>query len=368
MKKYEFTGNEKIVSNGTRQFRLHEIRALKEIKRHGVSVGDKGGWIESPQSLEQNGDCWVGEGSYIYDNSEVVGDALVLLSRIAGGAHIGGEAKVIRSQLTGNNSSIANEAVLRDMIVHGTLHAHKNAIFENTVIFQYVKAMEPDIVVRTSSFVGDNRLAQGAHIEHSSIANAQFRYGSHRLKASTLESESLFDVKGDIDFENTFIVAEDMKLVTPKKIVSKDVYAVELEKVDIDGVLYLQGVYVEKGTSLNLEDGTLNGSYYPNEENEKRYGIQLSGENVHLVNSQLRGDILLSGDWYITRSELNGIISMESDSKTRTLLMGSTITELVSVSIPKNMNGVVMQDLTLQGDSQYDSAESLEAIDVKIRS
>ena len=188
------------------------------------------------------------------------------------------------------------------------------------------------------------------------------------MKASTLESESLFDVKGNIDFENTFIVAEDMKLVTPKKIVSKDVYAVDLKKGDMAGVLYLQGVYVEKGTSLNLEDGTLKGSYYPNEENEKRYGIQLSGENVHLVNSQLRGDILLSGDWYITRSELNGIISMESHSKTRTLLMGSIITELVSVSIPKNMNGVVMQDLTLQGDSQYNSAESLEAIDVKNRS
>ena len=63
MKKYEFTGEVKVVFGIT----LHRIRAAVSF---GVVVqGELGGWIEKEENLSQNGNAWV------YGNAEVCGDA-----------------------------------------------------------------------------------------------------------------------------------------------------------------------------------------------------------------------------------------------------------------------------------------------------
>ena len=50
---------------------LYRIRALIDIPRHGVKVGDLGGLIEKEENLSHDGDCWV------YDDARVFGDARV---------------------------------------------------------------------------------------------------------------------------------------------------------------------------------------------------------------------------------------------------------------------------------------------------
>lgn len=77
MKKFEFTGETKILSNGTI---LHRIKALVEIKP-GYSIvkaGDLGGWIEKEQNLSQDGNAWVygdarvGSDSYVYKPEHIL--------------------------------------------------------------------------------------------------------------------------------------------------------------------------------------------------------------------------------------------------------------------------------------------------------
>ena len=64
MKKYEFTGETKILNNGVI---LHRIKALVKIVFDSVTinVGDLGGWIEKEGNLSHEGDAWV------YDDAQV---------------------------------------------------------------------------------------------------------------------------------------------------------------------------------------------------------------------------------------------------------------------------------------------------------
>lgn len=65
MKKYEFTGETKVVFGKT----LHRIKAL--ISFGSIKAGELGGWIEKEENLSHDGNTWV------TGNAEVSGDALV---------------------------------------------------------------------------------------------------------------------------------------------------------------------------------------------------------------------------------------------------------------------------------------------------
>lgn len=65
MKKYKFTGEEKLMFGRT----LKRIRAA--IDFGNVKAGDIGGWIEKESNLSQMGSAWV------YDDARVCGDAQV---------------------------------------------------------------------------------------------------------------------------------------------------------------------------------------------------------------------------------------------------------------------------------------------------
>ena len=70
MKKFEFTGETKILFDGTI---LHRIKALVEFNLGYfiVKAGDLGGWIEKEENLSQDGNAWV------YGNAMVHGDSYV---------------------------------------------------------------------------------------------------------------------------------------------------------------------------------------------------------------------------------------------------------------------------------------------------
>ena len=99
-KKYELTAECKIEA-GVKLFR---IRALKEIARFLVKIGDLGGWIEKDDNLNQSGDAWVSDNARVsgdacvYDNACVYGNA-----RVSGNAEVSGDAKVSgNAEVSGN--------------------------------------------------------------------------------------------------------------------------------------------------------------------------------------------------------------------------------------------------------------------------
>ena len=89
--KYELTDECKIEA-GVKLFR---IRALKEIDRFSVKIGDLGGWIENEDNLNQSGNAWVSGDAKVSGNAWVSGNAEVYgNAEVSGNAEVYGDAEV----------------------------------------------------------------------------------------------------------------------------------------------------------------------------------------------------------------------------------------------------------------------------------
>ena len=92
MKKYEFTGETKVIAGVT----LKRIRAL--ISFGFVVKGEIGGFIESEKNLSHDGNAWVADNARVAGNAWVAGNA-----RVTGNAWVTGNARVTdNAMVTGN--------------------------------------------------------------------------------------------------------------------------------------------------------------------------------------------------------------------------------------------------------------------------
>ena len=112
--KYEFTGETKHWSGRL----LHRIRRIED--------GELGGWIESEKNLSQEGECWVDDNAYVYDDARVFGNAQVFWcayvydyakvygnAEVSGSANVYGDAKVYGNARVYDHAEIYGEAVVR---------------------------------------------------------------------------------------------------------------------------------------------------------------------------------------------------------------------------------------------------------------
>lgn len=72
--KYELTTNTKTTEQGVT---LYQIKALKNIERFNVKIGDVGGFVESVENLSQQNDCWIFENSDCFGSARISGNACV---------------------------------------------------------------------------------------------------------------------------------------------------------------------------------------------------------------------------------------------------------------------------------------------------
>lgn len=88
MKKYEFTGETKIV-NGVTLCHIVTVRDFSNVHK-----GDFGGWIESEENLSQDGNCWVYDNAQICGNGKICGDARIYEhAKVCDNAQIYGDAE-----------------------------------------------------------------------------------------------------------------------------------------------------------------------------------------------------------------------------------------------------------------------------------
>ncbi len=107
MKKYEFTGEEKVVDNHT----LHRIRAMRDFGI--VKAGDLGGWIESEDNLSHDGYAWVGDDALVTNKAWVANKALVAGdARVTGKALVTGDARVICDAWVGDEALVTGKALV----------------------------------------------------------------------------------------------------------------------------------------------------------------------------------------------------------------------------------------------------------------
>ena len=136
MKKYEILYDNKIEILG---HTLYRIRACKDFD--DVEAGDLGGYIEKPENLSQEGDCWVYDNARVYGNARVYSNALVYddaevygdvwvygNARVCGNACVYGDTEVYgKAWVCGNARVYSNARVYGNAWVYGDAYVDGNA-------------------------------------------------------------------------------------------------------------------------------------------------------------------------------------------------------------------------------------------------
>ena len=118
MKKYKLTQNSIEIDNRT----LYQIRAFKDFGF--VKKGDLGGFIESENNLNHDGNCWISGNAKVYGNVWVSENAQIYENARAYG----------KAEVSGNARVSGNAWVSENARVSGDTH-----IFENAHVYGYAR-------------------------------------------------------------------------------------------------------------------------------------------------------------------------------------------------------------------------------------
>lgn len=129
---------------------LFRIRALINIPRYGVHVGDLGGLIEKEDNLDHNGNCWCEKNSCIFGNARVSGNALICdVANIHGYAKVYGNARVY-----GNAKVYGNAIIYGNAEVYDNAQVYDNArVYGNAVVCGEAWICEDAQITKTSDYI-----------------------------------------------------------------------------------------------------------------------------------------------------------------------------------------------------------------------
>ena len=121
MSKYMLSEDtKKIIVDGD-NLTLHRVIATRNFS--DVTIGDRGGWVESERNLSQEGDAWIYDDSAVFSDAVVSGDAVVMLDSIVSGqASIAERAIISMGSNVSGSVSISGDSLITDYaIITGSL-------------------------------------------------------------------------------------------------------------------------------------------------------------------------------------------------------------------------------------------------------
>ena len=84
---------------------LYRIQALTDNPFHGITAGDKGGYIQSMDNLAMNGSAWVADDALVYGKAHVIENAI-----ISGSARVFGQATISGSAVVTDHATVFGTA------------------------------------------------------------------------------------------------------------------------------------------------------------------------------------------------------------------------------------------------------------------
>lgn len=154
--------------------KLYRIEATRDIPQHDVVKGEKGGYVEKEDNLQDN--AWVAWNAKVYgnalvcDNAVVAADARVFENaQICGNSMVSGEARVYGSAEIDGNAQIEDKVE-----VYGESKVYGNVlVFEEAKIYENAKVCDGATVAGGARVYGDAVVNGNAQV----CGNAQV-YGS----------------------------------------------------------------------------------------------------------------------------------------------------------------------------------------------
>ena len=182
--------------------KLYRIEATRDIPQHGVKKGDRGGYIEKEDNLQDN--AWVGRNAKVYGNALVCEEAVVTdearvfeNAQICGNSMVSGEAKVYGNVLIFEKAEIYEDAqVSGDATVAGVAQVYGDAVVngnaqvcENAQVYGSAWILGDAEVYGNACVSGETEIRYGVYLtDEAYVKNNEdfcFFYGFGRTNRRT---------------------------------------------------------------------------------------------------------------------------------------------------------------------------------------
>ena len=176
MKKYELT-DEIIEVDGKK---LYRIKALVDIPKHDVKIGDFGGFVESEENLSHRGNAWVTDNARVSKNALVTDDA-----RVSKNALVTDNARVGGNAIVTDDARVSKNALVTDNVrVTGNARVGGNAIVTDDAVAGGNALVTGDAMVGGNALVtGDAMVGGNARVTDNAWVSKNVRVtGNARVK------------------------------------------------------------------------------------------------------------------------------------------------------------------------------------------
>lgn len=306
---------------------VYQIQALRDIPRHGVKTGDKGGYVTNDNILSHEGDAWIGKNavvkghrsgeSHISGNALVQGNYFLKNSYVSGNAIISGEGGVIEDSKISENAKISGVIVS----VNSNISASSRITYIPKIEFGnsnelYSSPIDALFFVDcnlSNAMITGNGLLQNIFNKHDFIVDGMFRL-KFRLYDRNIPLTQPFKATGRID---------------------ADYISIKATPVNISGSSTLTSVTID-GQSFNMSGGKILGTVC--------HGIVNISGKVDIAGAKFEGDNTIRD---------NASIEGQSHFRGRNIISGNAL-------ISKGSK-VYNQDLK----NDFSSVKSMPTIDGK---
>ena len=145
-KKYDVLLGQFLILEG--KPKLYRIMAMRDIPSKGVQEGDFGGWVEGPDNLSQDDDCWIGDLAMVYGGAVVKGFA-----------EVSGRAEICDKSTIQDHAIVSGNAVLKNVCLKGCARVSGNAEVKNCILTDFASVIQDARV--SSSELNENAVING---------------------------------------------------------------------------------------------------------------------------------------------------------------------------------------------------------------
>lgn len=137
--KYKMSGIRKIWL-GHELYKIVAAKTFETVEGYEVQAGETGGWIEKPENLDQDGQCWVADEAIVFGGSACVKDnALVADNAVCEGsvcedAVVRGEASIKSKAICMGHSLICDSAIVNGIVRGYATVAEKANVKKGTLV------------------------------------------------------------------------------------------------------------------------------------------------------------------------------------------------------------------------------------------
>lgn len=137
--KYKMTGTRKTWL-GHELYKIVAAKTFETVEGYEVQAGETGGWIEKPENLDQDGQCWVADEAIVFGSfAHVKGNALVADNAVCEGsvcedAVVRGEASIKSKAICMGHSLICDSAIVNGIVRGYATVAEKANVKEGTLV------------------------------------------------------------------------------------------------------------------------------------------------------------------------------------------------------------------------------------------